>query len=98
MQDASVPATITIELPAALQPLAANAMALPATGATVAEALADLGGAHPLLLSRILTRGGQLRPHVNLFINERDVRSADGLATGLRPGDTLLVVPSVAGG
>lgn len=94
----SPPPSIQIELPAALQALAENQDRVAAAGDTVGAALADLGRLHPLLLSRILTRGGKLRPHVNLFVNERDVRSEDGLETPLRPGDTVLVVPSVAGG
>lgn len=89
---------IRIELPAALQPLADGQAGLEVTGNTVGKALQDLGRKHPLLLSRILTRGGQLRPHVNLFVNEQDVRAERGLDTPLRAGDTLLVVPSVAGG
>ncbi|MEE4640028.1 MAG: MoaD/ThiS family protein [Wenzhouxiangella sp.] len=89
---------IRIELPAALQTLAGGQASLEVTGATVAQALEGLGREHPLLISRILTRGGQLRPHVNLFVNELDVRTERGLDTPLSVGDTLLVVPSVAGG
>lgn len=89
---------IRIELPAALQALAAGQPSLEVTGTTVGEALAELGRVHPLLLHRILTRGGRLRPHVNLFVNEIDVRAERGLDTPLSVGDTLLVVPSVAGG
>ncbi|MFW5815988.1 MAG: ubiquitin-like small modifier protein 1 [Wenzhouxiangella sp.] len=89
---------IRIELPAALQVLAEDQAGLEVAATTVGEALEALGYRHPLLLSRILTRGGQLRPHVNLFVNERDVRAERGLDTPLNDGDTLLVVPSVAGG
>ncbi|WP_203594620.1 ubiquitin-like small modifier protein 1 [Wenzhouxiangella limi] len=89
---------IRIELPAALQTLAGGHANLEVAGTTVGEALENLGRSHPLLLSRILTRGGRLRPHVNLFVNERDVRTLEGLDTPLTAGDTLLVVPSVAGG
>ena len=89
---------IRIELPAALQALAEDQAGLKVAATTVGEALEALSHRHPLLLSRILTRGGQLRPHVNLFVNERDVRAERGLDTPLNAGDTLLVVPSVAGG
>jgi adenylyltransferase/sulfurtransferase len=89
---------IRIELPAALQALASGQHSLEVTGNTVGEALAELGRGHPLLLGRILTRGGQLRPHVNLFVNELDVRAERGLDTPVSSGNTLLVVPSVAGG
>ncbi|MFP4207925.1 MAG: MoaD family protein [Wenzhouxiangella sp.] len=89
---------IRIVLPAALQALADDQAELEVRGPTVGQALMDLGQRYPLLLPRILTRGGQLRPHVNLFVNERDVRAGGGLDMPLKAGDTVLVVPSVAGG
>lgn len=91
-------AEIRIELPEVLQPLAGDVPALPARGRTVAEALADLRDRHALLVNRVLTRGGAMRPHANLYLNERDLRADDGLDTRLRDGDVLLVVASVSGG
>ena len=46
----------------------------------------------------ILTRDGQLRPFVKVFVRNRDVRDLDGLDTRLVDGDEVLIVPSVAGG
>ncbi|MFO7764178.1 MAG: MoaD/ThiS family protein [Wenzhouxiangellaceae bacterium] len=89
---------ISIELPEALRPLADGADQVMVEATSVAEALDALGRVHPQARLRILTRGGQLRPHVNLFVGERDIRSRDGLETRLADGDSLLVVPSVAGG
>lgn len=89
---------IRVELPAALRALAEGWPTVDARGRTVGQALADLGQRHPHLLRRILTRGGQLRPHVNLFVNEADIRHRQGLDTELDSGDVLVVVPSVAGG
>jgi molybdopterin converting factor small subunit len=51
-----------------------------------------------MLVQRVLTRGGVLRPHVNLFLNDSDVRAVGGLDATLQDGDTLTVVPSVSGG
>ncbi len=89
---------IQIELPAALRALADGRARLELEADRVGTALARLGDLHPHVLSRILTRGGELRPHVNLFVNEADVRHEQGLETPLSDGDSLLVVPSVAGG
>ncbi|MGK7294546.1 MAG: MoaD/ThiS family protein [Candidatus Wenzhouxiangella sp. M2_3B_020] len=89
---------ISIELPDALRPLAGDADRVSVEATTVAGALDELGRLHPQAKLRILTRGGELRPHVNLFVRERDIRSVDGLETRLEDGDSLLVVPSVAGG
>lgn len=90
--------TILIDIPEPLQELADGAVELPATGATVAAALADLGTWYGALTQRVLTRGGALRPHVNLFLNDGDIRAAQGLDTPLHEGDVLMIVPSVAGG
>lgn len=89
---------ISIELPDALKPLVDGADRVPVEAATVADAFEALRRDYPQAAIRILTRGGQLRPHVNVFVRERDIRSVDGLETRLEDGDSILVVPSVAGG
>lgn len=89
---------IYIELPAVLQDLADHQATIEVEGATVQKALDQLGQRYPLVLTRILTRGGELRPHVNLFVSGCDIRHNEGLDTSLKAGDELLVVPSVAGG
>ncbi|HKL50986.1 MAG TPA: MoaD/ThiS family protein [Wenzhouxiangellaceae bacterium] len=87
-----------IELPEALRQLTGGAPEITVEATNVAEALEQLGRLHPEACVRILTRGGRVRPHVNLFVREHDIRSLDGLDTTLEDGDSLLVVPSVAGG
>ncbi len=89
---------IQIELPSALRQLADGQRSIKLEADRVDSALQRLGQAHPHVLSRILTRGGRLRPHVNLFVNESDIRHCQGLDTELNDGDRLMVVPSVAGG
>lgn len=89
---------ITIELPEALRPLADGRSRVEVEADSVAAALDVLGAVYPQARLRIQTRGGALRPNVNLFVGECDIRSAQGLDTALEDGDSLLVVPSVAGG
>ena len=67
-------------------------------GATVAEALRDLTSRYPQLRRHLYDDHGRLRGFVNVFVNEEDVRDLEGEATRLRPGDTLTILPSVAGG
>lgn len=90
--------TIHIVIPEPLRELAGGATELAATGVTVGAALDDLSTCHAALMHRVLTRGGLLRPHVNLFLNDNDIRAEQGLNTPIGDGDTLLVVASVAGG
>lgn len=91
-------AHIKVEIPEPLQPLADGDAELTATGETVGAALAELGQRHRILVQRVLTRGGVLRRHVNLFVNDTDARAAGGLDATLHDGDTLTIVPSVSGG
>lgn len=90
--------TIHIEIPEPLQELADGATEVPASGTTVGAALSDLSTRHKALVQRVLTRGGAMRQHVNLFLNDNDIRTAGGLDTPLHDGDVLMLVPSVAGG
>lgn len=83
---------IRIELPEALQPLAGDAPTVAAEGATA------LRPRHELRVNRVPHRGGGMRPHVNLYLNERDPRAAQGPDTPLAEGDVLLVMASVPGG
>ena len=89
---------ITVQIPAPLRPFADGASELDVPAATVGEALANLGEERPALLSRILTPEGELRPYVNVFVGERNVRRLDGLRTPVAPGDVMAIIPAVAGG
>lgn len=89
---------VTVHIPSALRGFADGASELTVEAASVREALQCLGERHQLLLARILTRGGDLRPYVNIFLDERDIRMLDGLDTPTVGARELMVVPSVAGG
>lgn len=89
---------VTIELPAALQALAEGHSQVQVSAATVAQALVALQQRHWQVGVRVLTRGGRLRAHVNVFVDEQDIRARQGVDTELKPGQRLLIVASVAGG
>jgi len=65
---------------------------------TVGEALAELWQAHVGLRDRVLNEKGQIRLHVNIFLNDENVRRLQGLDTPLRDGDEITILPSVSGG
>jgi molybdopterin converting factor small subunit len=67
------------------------------SGATVQAALADLGAKFPALTQRIFDNG-QVRRFVNLYLNDEDIRYLDNLATPVKDGDELAIIPAVAGG
>lgn len=67
------------------------------SGMTVAEVLSDLASQHPGLRQHLF-EGGELRSFVNVFIGEDNTRDLQGLLTPVHDGDTLRIIPSIAGG
>jgi molybdopterin converting factor small subunit len=89
---------VTVQLPAPLRPFAEGAAELTVAAGTVRAALAELGEGRPNLASRLLTPEGELRPYVNVFVGERNIRRLQGLDTPLADGDVVAIIPAVAGG
>ncbi len=87
----------TVRIPPVLRDAVGGSRSLPAQGATVNEVLADLFAAYPALRDRVTT-DGELSPFVNVYLNDRDVRYRDGLATAVGPDDTVILLPAMAGG
>jgi sulfur-carrier protein len=65
---------------------------------TVAALLDAMATRHPALERRIRDEQGRARPHVNLFVASDNVRDRDGLATPIRAGEELSIIPAVSGG
>lgn len=89
---------IVVRIPAALHEYCAGAAELRAAAGTVAEVLRELGARYPQLLPRLLDADGELRPFVNVFVGRANVRSLEGLATLVSPGEVVSILPAVAGG
>ncbi|NIS29607.1 MAG: MoaD/ThiS family protein [Actinobacteria bacterium] len=90
--------SITVRVPTTLRTLTGGEAEVSVAGDTVADVLDSLEGAHPGFKERILDDDGQLRRFVNVFVSDDDVRFMDGLATAVPDGETLSIVPAVAGG
>jgi sulfur-carrier protein len=89
----------TVRIPGPLRGLAGGADDVAVEGVgTVGDALDVLCGRHPSLRRHLRTEAGSLREHVNVYLNEDDIRYLEGEATPLRSGDVITVVPSIAGG
>jgi MoaD family protein len=67
------------------------------SGATVQAALDELGRKFPALMQRIF-ENGQVRRFVNVYLNDEDIRYLNNLATPVKDGDELAIIPAVAGG
>ncbi|GIV58159.1 MAG: MoaD/ThiS family protein [Bacteroidetes bacterium] len=87
-----------IHIPTPLRAFTGNQATVEVAGETVREALADLVARHPALKHHLFDEAGRLRSFVNVYVGDEDIRYLDGPATALKPGDTLSIVPSIAGG
>ena len=67
-------------------------------GSTLAEVLSSLNAAHPGFSDRLLDSEGNLHKFVNIFVADDDVRYMQGLATAVTSGQTISIIPAVAGG
>ncbi|TFV81287.1 MoaD/ThiS family protein [Blastococcus sp. CT_GayMR20] len=92
--------SVQVLLPGALASLAGGAkhLDLEPAGETLADVLDALAAQHPLLARRIRDETGQVRRFVNVYVDGDDVRFEGGLATAVRDGAEVQVLPSVAGG
>ena len=90
--------SISIRVPTQLRTLTGGSGEVAVEGSTVGEALKALDTAHPGFADRLFDEAGQLRRFVNVFLTDEDVRFLDGLNTPVADGETLSIVPAVAGG
>jgi sulfur-carrier protein len=90
--------SINVRVPAQLRQVTGGAGEIAVDGSTVGEVLKALDAKHPGLAERLFDDTGNLRRFVNVFLAEEDVRFLDGLNTPVADGQTLSIVPAVAGG
>jgi molybdopterin synthase sulfur carrier subunit len=90
--------SVTVRVPTQLRALTGGVGELSLEGATVGELLEALDAAHPGMADRLFDDAGALRRFVNVFVDDEDVRFLDGLATPVSAGQTVSIVPAVAGG
>jgi molybdopterin converting factor small subunit len=89
---------VVVRIPTQLRNLSGGAGEVTLDGATVAEVFTALDAEHPGFAARLYDDTGALRRFVNVFLAEEDIRFLDGLATPVADGQTLSIVPAVAGG
>ncbi len=90
--------SVTVRIPTTLRPMAGGKSEVDVEGSTVGEVVKSLDAAHPGFADRLLDDDGQLRKFVNLFVADDDVRFLDGLDTPVPDGETVAIIPAVAGG
>jgi molybdopterin converting factor small subunit len=89
---------VQIRLPTVLRPHAGGRSSVEVEGSTIGEVLSNLVEANPGMKDQVLTADGSLHRFVNIYLNDDDVRYLDSLATSVANGDTVSILPAVAGG
>lgn len=91
---------VVVAIPGPLQPYAGGRASVEVRGpcATVGDALLALGREYPGVRDRVLTEQGDVRLHLNVFVDEDDVRFVRGMATPVADGSRVTILPAVSGG
>ncbi|MFM8871481.1 MAG: ubiquitin-like small modifier protein 1 [Actinomycetota bacterium] len=89
---------VTVRIPTTMRPLSGGASTVAVEGASLRDVLAALDAAHPGFKDRLFDAEGALHKFVNVFVSDDDVRYLQGLDTPVKDGDTVSLIPAVAGG
>jgi adenylyltransferase/sulfurtransferase len=87
-----------IHIPTPLRPYADKKDVVEVAGRTAGEALASLTSQYPDLRRHLYNEEGKLRTFVNFYLNDEDIRQLEKEDTPVKEGDSLSIVPSIAGG
>ena len=89
---------VVVRIPTVLRPTTGNKDEISAPPGTVGAVLDALGREYPDFKNRITADSGKLRPYLNVFVNDEDIRFAQDLSTPVKDGDEISIIPSIAGG
>src|SRR6202000_2903777 len=89
---------IEVKIPTILRSYTSGAKSVEASGSTLSALLDNLDAEHPGLKGRLITEDGGLHRFVNVYVNDEDVRFTGSLDTALSDGDSVTILPAVAGG
>jgi molybdopterin synthase sulfur carrier subunit len=90
--------SIDVRVPTILRSFTGGAKAVQGSGDTLAGLLTDLDAQYPGIRGRLITDDGSLHRFVNVYVNDEDVRFLGGLDAKLNNGDSVTILPAVAGG
>ena len=88
----------TVKIPPVLRARTGGEAEVAASGGTVGEVLTALAEEHPDTREQLFAADGELNRYVNVYLNDEDVRVLDGLETSVADGDTVVILPAMAGG
>jgi MoaD family protein len=89
---------ITLLIPTALRNFTERKSALRLEAATIREAIFQLGDKYPDIKQHLYEENGELRSYINIYVGENNINSLGGLDLKVNDGDTVMIVPAIAGG
>jgi MoaD family protein len=89
---------VSVRVPTILRPYTQGVSEVSVEGSTLSEVLDSLDSSYPGIKSRVLDDSGELRRFVNVYVDNDDVRFAEGLQTKIKDGGQISIIPAVAGG
>ena len=89
--------SVTVKIPTPLRPVVGGQSEVQIEGATVGEVLRKVDAKHKGFADRVLD-GDMVRRFINVYVNEENIKDHGELATPVRSGDTISILPSIAGG
>jgi molybdopterin converting factor small subunit len=87
-----------LRIPTPLRAYTSGKSEVNVTGSKISETLIDLTSQYPALKPHLFNDGGELRPFVNLFVGENNIKDLQGVDTPIKDGDRIMLIPSIAGG
>jgi molybdopterin converting factor small subunit len=88
----------TLRIPTPLRTYTGGKSEVTVGGAKISEALNDLTAQFPAIKPHLFNEAGELRPFVNLFVGEHNIKDLQGVETPIKDGDKIMLIPSIAGG
>lgn len=90
--------SIEVRIPTILRTYTGGEKTVSGEGSTLSELIENLEASHTGIKDRLVEESGELRRFVNVYVNDEDVRFTGSLDTALGDGDTVVILPAVAGG
>jgi molybdopterin synthase sulfur carrier subunit len=88
----------TVKIPPVLRAQTGGQAEVSAEGETIEDVLRSLADRHPDTAEQLFSPDGELNRYVNVYLNDEDVRVLDGMGTSVAEGDTVVILPAMAGG
>jgi len=90
--------SIEVRIPSPLKSITGGKNVIQGKGSTVGEVIQDIVSAYPQLRERLYDEKGDVRRFINIFLNDEDIRFLKNLDTPVAEGDSLFIIPAIAGG